>query len=234
MKTLEITGFSQPEYVGTEAFNTLCTNLSYCGNDIRKVMITSRYATEGKSYVSMNLMRSLAKLGRRVVLVDADLRASAIQEEYKLRFNAPSRAGLSEYLAGRCAIEEALYQTDIAGACMIPAGREAPNPLQLLDTEHMGQLLDWLAGQFDVVLVDTPPVGLLVDGIALGKFCDGALLVVSYRKGKRKEIRQAVQNIDKTGCKTLGAVLNNVEFKRFSNKLYYYNSAQYTHYYPKK
>ncbi len=230
---LEITRFSKPDAIGLEAFNTLCTNLSYSGIGIKKIMITSRYAMEGKSYVSMNLMRTLAKLGRKVVLVDADLRASGIQEGYRLRFNSPVRAGLSEFLCGHCSMKEVLYQTDIQNAWMIPAGYGTPNPLQLLDTEQMKELLDWLCDQFDVVLVDTPPAGGLVDAIALAKFCDGVLLVVSYCKGKRREITEVVRQISKTGCKVLGAVLNNVEFKRLSNRKYYYNSQMYTNYYEK-
>ena len=214
--------------------NTLCTNLSYCGPDVRRIMVTSRYASEGKSYVSMNLMRSLAALGRRVVLVDADLRASGIQSDYHLRYSTDRHNGLSEYLSGHCSLEDALYQTNIPGAFMIPAGHEAPNPLQLLDTDAMKKLVDRLGEQFDIVLLDTPPVGVLVDAVALAKFCDGALLVVGYRKGKQQEIGDAVRNIRQTGCKMLGAVLNDVKFRNLSNKYYYYSSERYSGHYSKR
>ena len=117
---------------------------------------------------------------------------------------------------------------------MIPAGHEAPNPLQLLDTDKMSELIAYLATQFDVVLLDTPPVGVLVDAIAMGKFCDGALLVVGYRKGSQNEIRDAVKNIKQTGCKMLGAVLNGVKFKSLSNKHYYYSSERYAGHYSKR
>ena len=158
MPLLEITQFPKSDFVSHEAMNTLCTNLSYCGADVRKVMITSRYAGEGKSYVSMNLMRTLSRLGRRVVLVDTDLRASGIQADYQLRYGTEKHYGLSEYLSGHCSLPEVLYQTNIPGAYMIPAGYEAPNPLQLLDTARMKQLVEWLGTQFDMVLIDTPPV----------------------------------------------------------------------------
>lgn len=231
---LKITYAAESDFVSREAVNTLCTNLSYCGNDIHKIMITSRYASEGKSYVSMNLMRSLAALGRRVVLVDTDLRASGIQSDYQLRYSTEKHCGLSEYLSGHCELSEVLYQTNIGGAYMIPAGHEAPNPLQLLDTEIMKQLIEWLSTQFDVVLLDTPPVGVLVDAVALAKFCDGALLVVGYRKGKQQEIGEAVQHIRQTGCKILGAVLNDVKFRNLSNKYYYYSSERYSGHYSKR
>ena len=231
---VEITNFPDLEYVSREAMNTLCTNLSYCGKDIKRIMITSRYASEGKSYISMNLMRTLSQLGRTVVLVDADLRASGIQNEYRLRYSNQEHHGLSEYLSGHCTLEEALYQTDIPGTAMIPAGHEAPNPLQLLDTKMMSDLIDSLSKQYDVVLVDTPPVGMLSDAVALAKFCDGALLVVGYQKGRRQEIGDAVANIKQTGCKMLGAVLNGVKFNSMSNKHYYYNSERYSAHYSKR
>ena len=231
---LEISNFPETDFVSHEAMNTLCTNLSYCGGDIRRIMITSRYAGEGKSYVSMNLMRTLSKLGRRVVLVDADLRASGIQKEYRLRYSTEKHYGLSEYLSGLCTLQDVIYQTNVPGAYMIPAGHEAPNPLQLVDTDSMKQLIDWLATQFDVVLIDTPPVGVLVDAVALAKFCDGALLVVGYLKGKQQEIGEAVKHIKQTGCRLLGAVLNDVKFRNMSNKYYYYSSERYAGHYAKR
>ncbi|MBR5547911.1 MAG: CpsD/CapB family tyrosine-protein kinase [Clostridia bacterium] len=234
MRTLEITRFPELDYVSAEGLNSLVTNISYCGQDIRKIMITSRYAGEGKSYVTMNLMRTLARLGRRVVVVDADLRASGIQTDYRLRGETGQLSGLAEYLSGQCELEHVLYQTDIPNACMIPAGREAPNPLQLIETENMRQLIEALSANFDVVLIDTPPVGVLVDAVALAKYCDGAVLVVAYGHGKQREIGEAVEHIRQTGCRVLGAVLNEVRFKKLSNKHYYYNSKRYSSYYSKR
>ena len=231
---LEVSNFPQLDYVQNEAMNTLCTNLSYCGKDIRKIMITSRYAGEGKSYVSMNLLRTFSQLGKRIVLVDTDLRASGIQSDYRLRYSTQNHYGLSEYLSGICSLKEAIYQTNLPNTYMIPAGHEAPNPLQLLDTRAMGDLIEQLAEQFDVVLVDTPPVGVLVDAVALAKFCDGALLVVGYCKGKQQEIGDAVENIRQTGCKVLGAVLNGVNFNSMSNHHYYYSSERYASHYNKR
>lgn len=231
---LEVSNFPQLDYVCNEAMNTLCTNLSYCGKDIRKIMITSRYAGEGKSYIAMNLLRTFSQLGKRTVLIDTDLRASGIQSDYRLRYSTQSHYGLSEYLSGICGLDEAVYQTNLPNTYMIPAGHEAPNPLQLLDTRSMGELIEQLAEQFDVVLVDTPPVGVLADAVALAKFCDGALLVVGYCKGKQQEIGDAVENIKQTGCKVLGAVFNGVKFNSMSNRHYYYSSERYASHYNKR
>lgn len=233
-RCIRLTHFPEPDTISAEGFNTLVTNLSYCGDDIRRIMITSRYSSEGKSYVTMNLMRALAGMGRRVVVVDTDLRASGIQATYGLRYAGERRRGLSEYLAGHCTADNVIYQTDIANAWIIPAGHSAPNPLQLLDTEKMGQLIDMLAEQFDIVLLDTPPIGILVDAIAMAKFCDGAALVVGYHQGKLPEIGDAVRSIRQTGCTVLGAVLNEVKLKSMSNRHYYYHARKYSGYYKRK
>lgn len=234
MNMIEITRFPEPDYVTAEGLNTLVTNLSYCGDDIRRIMITSRYAGEGKSYVTMNLMRTLAGIGKRVVLVDTDLRASGIQANYRLRGEKIRLDGLTEYLSGQCELDDVLYQTNIPNAWMIPAGHEAPNPLQLLEKDKMKLMIDRLSAEYDLVLMDTPPVGILSDAVALAKHCDGALLVVAYQQGKQREIGEVVENIRQTGCRVLGAVLNEVRFKNLSNRHYYYNSKRYAPYYSKR
>lgn len=231
---IEITRFPELDYVSLEGFNTLVTNLSYCGQNIKKIMVTSRYASEGKSYVTMNLMRTYARMGRRVVVLDCDMRASGIQLDYMLRSVKRNIIGLSEYLSGHCSYEDVLYETSIPGGWLVPAGHEAPNPLQLIDTEKMKLMVERLAEEFDIVLVDTPPVGVIVDAVALAKFCDGALLVVGYGQGKQREIGEVVKTIEQTGCKLLGAVLNDVKFKKLSNRHYYYSSKRYAGYYRKK
>lgn len=234
MNTIKITKFPALDYISAEGFNTLVTNLSYCGDDLRTIMVTSRYAGEGKSYVTMNLMRTFAGMGKRVILVDTDLRASGIQANYRLRYDCEHSYGLAEYLAGHCGIDQSMYETTIPNAWMIPAGHHVPNPLQLLDTPKMEELMAWLEQEFDIILVDTPPVGILVDAVALAKFCDGALLVVGYRQGRKREIGTAADSIRQTGCRILGSVLNEVRFNSMSNRFYYYNSRRYDGYYNRK
>lgn len=231
MKYLDITRFPTLEYAANEAMNTLCTNLSFCGGNVKTLLVTSRYAVEGKSYVSMNLMRSLASLKKRVVVVDADLRRSSIAGQFRLRFPVGDSFGLAHYLAGMCDMGDILYATNLENAYLIPAGREVASSLQLLNSPRLAQLMEYLARSFDVVLVDTPPVGVIVDALELAKYCDGALLVVSYKRGRREEIGEIASMIDKTGCRVLGGVLNNVDFRSFSSRKYYYRSERYSSYY---
>lgn len=230
MKTIEFTRFEALDYNGTEGLNTLCTNLTFAGADIRKIMTTSCHSAEGKSFVSMNMMRSFAGLGKRVVLVDADLRRSMIMAKYGAHRTTEERLGLTHYLAGMCGMEDVLYATNIPGAYIVPVGRTVNNSLALLTSPKLGALLDWLATGFDFVLVDAPPVGMIIDAAEIAKSCDGALFVVNYNSVGRRELLEAVRQMQRTGVSVLGAVLNNVTFDSYSSKKYYYKSYYYSHY----
>ena len=107
MNHLNITRFPALDYSCNEAINTLCTNLFYCGDNIRSVMITSRYEHEGKSSITMNMMRTLASCGKRVVLVDSDLRRSDLARRYGFAFQNQEANGLAQYLAGMCSLDDA-------------------------------------------------------------------------------------------------------------------------------
>lgn len=229
MKKLTFTRFKALDYACTEALNTLCTNLSFAGSDVKKIMVTSCQSSEGKSFLTMNMMRTLAGLGKKVVMVDADLRRSMISSRYGMRSSEENELGLAHYLAGMCSIEEILYATSIDDAYMVPVGREVSNSLSLLSTPRLTLLLNQLAKTFDVVLVDAPPVGIIIDAAEIAKFCDGTLLAVSYNKVSRRELGEARRQIERTGCKVLGAVLNNVVFDTYSSKRYY-SKSYYTHY----
>lgn len=158
MKRIELTRFAPLDYAGAEALNTLCTNLSFCGSSVKKIMITSCHAAEGKSYLTMNLMRKMAELGKKVIMVDADLRRSRIGSKYGMRVVEGRALGLTHYLAGMCGVDEVVYATNIPGAYMVPVGHEVSNSLALLTHEHFKRLLDELAREYDLVLVDAPPV----------------------------------------------------------------------------
>ena len=129
MNKIEFTRFAELDYTGDEALNTLCTNLTFAGDGVRKIMMTSCHASEGKSFITMNMMRTFARLGKRVVLVDADLRRSMLLTRYGGRVPKGVQFGLAHYLAGMCSAEDVLYETSVPGAYMVPVGREVNNSL---------------------------------------------------------------------------------------------------------
>ena len=173
-------------------------------------MFTSRYEQEGKSSIVMNVMRTMASFGKRVVLVDADLRRSELARRYRFQYGVEKPAGLAQYLAGMCPLEEATYATNLKNAYIIPAGREVLSSMQLLSSPRYEQMMTALRAHFDIILVDTPPAGLIVDAIAIAKHSDGVLVVVACNKGRKQDIASMVESIERSGCKVLGAVLDNV------------------------
>lgn len=230
MNELNITRFPPLGYACTEAVNTLCTNLSFSGVDVKKIMITSCHSGEGKSYLAMNIMRTMAKLGKMVTLVDADLRRSSITATYGLQFrNSDQKPGLAHYLAGKEEEGDVIYRTNIEGAYMVPLGREVSNPLPLLNTQRFERLLDDLAAQSDYVLVDAPPVGMVIDAAQIAKYCDGTLIVVDYNSVHRQELIDVKNQLEQTGCPILGTVLNMVDYDSYLSKKYYYKSHYYNY-----
>ena len=230
MRSLSINLFSPLNYAGAEAVNMLCTNLSFSGENVKKIMLTSCHASEGKSYLSMNIMRTVAKLGKSVVLVDADLRRSMIIQKYGIQFDSEEQAmGLSHFLAGMADESSVVYETDIPGAYMVPVGRKVSNSLPLLNSQRFQRLLDDLAEQFDYVIIDAPPIGLVIDAAQIAKFCDGTVLVVGFNSVRRQELIDAKDQIAQTGCPILGAVMNMTEYDNYLSKKYSYKSY-YSHY----
>lgn len=225
MNRLSIGRFPPLNYACGEAMNALCTNLSFSGENIKKIMITSCHASEGKSYLSMNIMRTMAELGKTVVLVDADLRRSTISVKYGLEFPDPERKwGLAHFLTGKVNEDDVVYQTGIAGAYIVPVGREVSNPLPLLNSSRLEQLLNNLAQRADYVIVDVPPVGTVIDAAQIAKFCDGTLIAVSYNAVRRQELIEVKEQLEQTECLILGTVLNMVEYDNYLGRKYYYKS----------
>lgn len=228
MNTLTINKFDKLDYPTNEAMNTLCTNLTFAGSDATRILLTSCHAQEGKSFLSMNLMRSFARMGKRVVMVDTDLRKSAIARRFDIEM-PPDSPGLVHYLAKQCDIEDVVYKTNIPNAYMIPVGRDVRNSIQLLSGDRFPNLMESLVQAFDYVIVDAPPVGMVIDAAIIAKYCDGTLFVVSDNDVKRRELYEAKVQIEKTGCPILGAVLNKAMFNTRSSKRYYYK-AYYSYY----
>ena len=229
MRKATIKRFTAPDYSGTEAINTICTNLSFSGRNCKRIAFTSYMAGAGKTYISINVLYNLAKRGKRVLLIDADLRRSHIVSRLRMETEG-EMLGLAHYLAGHCNLDDCIYETNMYGACIMPAGRDITSPMTLIDTPYFGEMLDHLAPQFDLILVDTPPVGLVIDAAEIARRCDGCVLVVNYNTTRRRELVEAKNQMEQSGCPILGCVINKVTFESLSAKKYY-NKSYYNHYY---
>lgn len=228
MKKVTIRQSMTLDYAGEEALNTICTNLAFSGRNLRKIVFTSNLQSEGKSWMAMHVLANLAQRGRKVVLVDADMRRSFLMQRYKMEANGEI-FGLAHYLTGQCELEDAIYETNLNGACLIPAGRDVTNPVSLVDTPFFKQMLETLSEQFDMVLVDTPPIGMVIDAAEIAASCDGTVLVLDYNKTRIREIRECKRQMEQSGTPVLGCIINKVSFASLSAKKYY-NKSYYSHY----
>lgn len=220
MRTATFTRLPALDYLCTEAINTLCTNLTFMGSKYKKIMVTSVNGMEGKTFLSLQIMRTLADLGKSVVLVDADLRRSMIDARYRVRYSEGEKLGITHFLAGKCDIEDIFYETDCKRAYYIPVGYAVSNSLALLNSPRFQNILDQLAPQVDYLIVDAPPIGMIIDASEIAKSCDGAILTVGYNMVRRRDLAEARQQVERSGCIVLGTVLNNVPPSAYSSKKY--------------
>ena len=220
-------------YDVNEAMKLLRTNLQFCGKDKKVILITSTLADEGKSTISMNLCRSLAQLGSRVVLIDADMRKSVIAESMVL--GADDYPGLSSLLSAHSGLEDVLLETDVDNFHIILAGKVPPNPAELLSNNRMTKLVEICRNEYDYVVIDCPPINLVVDAAIVAPRCDGVVMVVASNIVPYRLAQSALAQMEATNTPILGVVLNMVDQR--SDKYYYRKGygyyKKYGYYYDK-
>lgn len=226
MKSTFLNETRRLNYTVQEAFKTLRTNFLFCGSDIKTVLITSCVKNEGKSTVSIELSKSLAIYEKKVLLIDADLRKSAFATEYTT--NDSEIVGLSEYLSGQTDYDNIFYSTQLENLSLIFAGAVPPNPVELLGSKKFKDLLDKAKEEYDYVIIDAAPLGAVIDASAISTVCDGALLVITANEIGYRFAQDVKEQLEKSNCKVLGAILNRIPMKSTS----YYNNY-YKKYYGK-
>lgn len=190
-----------------EAYKSLRTNLMFCGRDVQIITLTSYWENEGKTTVVLNLAKSLAELGKRVLVIDADMRKSVIAGRHA-RVKNP--AGLSEILTGIVKLSDGLYTTQYDNLHLIFSGKYPPNPAELLGGKYFPMLLEETRKVYDYVLIDTPPLGQVIDAAIIAPSCDGVLLVMDSQSVRVKNSKALINQLQKGGVKILGVVRNHV------------------------
>lgn len=196
------------DYHYKEAVKTLRTNIQFCGNSIRVIMFTSSIPGEGKSDTSFALAESLAQIGKKVLFIDADIRKSVLLTRYQLNQEVN---GLSQYLSGQRRLEEVIYDTNIENLRVIFAGPYSPNPAELLEEDLCRRMFESLRSFYDYIIVDTPPMGNLIDGAIIAAHCDGAVMVIESGAVSYRLEQKVKGQLEKAGCRILGVVLNKVD-----------------------
>ena len=199
------------DFMYEEAIKTLRTNIQFAGRNVKCILLTSCFPNEGKSDIAFQLAKEIGNIGKRVVLVDADIRKSTFASRY--RIGRPVK-GLSHYLCGTLEVDGICYQTNYDNVDIIFAGSMAPNPSELLEEPALEELIHYLREQYDYILIDTPPVADMADAAIVAKWCDGAIMVIEDGRVSYRIAQKAKKKIVQTGCKLLGAVLNKVDVKK--------------------
>lgn len=217
MKQITILDRNKFTYHIREAFKTLRTNLLFSGSDVKTIVMTSCLSNEGKSTVSLELAKSLAAADKKVLLIDADLRKSVFVTRYTEV--TETVLGLSEFLSSQAKLEDVLYETNTDGLHIIFAGSVPPNPVELLGSRKFDEFLHQIREEYDYVLIDASPLGLVIDAAVISSFCDGAVLIIAANEISHKFAAGVQEQLEKANCKILGAVLNRVPVKS-SGKYY--------------
>lgn len=214
------------DYSGNEAFNTISSNLIFAGKNIKKIVVTSCEPNDGKSFVAIQTTLNMARRGKRVLLIDADLRMSVLNAQYQIRLSGAAM-GLAHFLSGQCTLDNALYQTNIPNVYLIPIGTDVQTPLSLIATPDFDNLIRAVGETFDMVIIDAPPIGMVIDAAEIAKSCDGSVLVLEYSKTHRRALQEAKNQMERTGKPILGCILNKVTMDRLSTKKYYSYGGKY-------
>lgn len=225
MKTVKFGELKKQSYTMKESLRALKTNIQFCGDDIRTLVVTSALPNEGKSTVTMDLARSLTESGKRVLLIDTDMRKSVYVGRLRARTTDGSEIfGLSHFLSGQKRLEDVLYGTEIPGLYMIFAGPSVPNPTEILEKKYFQELLKFASEHFNYVLLDCAPIGAAIDAAVIAKNCDGAILVVAQGMASGRMIQGVKKQLEVSGVRILGVVLNKVRMKKNGYYGSYYGS----------
>lgn len=216
----------RPRSSVAECCRTIRTNLAFMSTDkpLRTIVVTSPGPAEGKSTVAMSLAITFAQSGRRVILVDTDLRRPRLHKA--LGLVVPG--GVTTALAGEQTLSECVHQTEIDRLFVLPCGPIPPNPSELLHTAAFGRILAQLREDFDIVVLDSPPVGVVIDAAIIGPQVDGVLLVAKSERTTRDALSHALRQMNDVGSRILGCVLNEADLsKQDGYGAYYYYAGGY-------
>lgn len=188
-----------------EYYNSIRTNIQFSGRDLKVITLTSAQTGEGKSTTSVNLAISFARAGFRTLLIDADTRNSVMSGTFK---SNERYQGLTSFLSGNAELSDVICDTSIDNLMIIPAGQVPPNPTSLIQNDNFKAMVETVRGLYDYVIIDTPPLGLVIDAAILAHHSDASLLVVKAGADKRRIVTKLKEQLEQSGSVFLGVILN--------------------------
>lgn len=205
---------------GQEMINMFLCKLNSVASDHKSIVFTASHHKTGNTYLMMQIAKTLASMGKRVVLVDADIRNSKTCKTWNKAF-LEQKFGITHFLRNLCPMEEIIYRTDIENVYLIPCTENVCKDMFLFDTSNFEQLMQELYQKFDVVLVDAPPIGVTIDAVKISRCCDGMILVTWYNKTRFEDLKEIKRRIQMSESAFLGSVINRVRFDRVNTRKYY-------------
>jgi succinoglycan biosynthesis transport protein ExoP len=223
IKTIEMVNLKEPESTFAEHYRNIRTSLLLSTPDSppRVFVVTSALPQEGKTVTAINLAIAFTQLGKKVLVLDCDLRRPRVHKIFRIK----NTAGVTSFLVGRSRIEDIIYRyPGEPNLHVLPSGPIPPNPVELIISKGMKEMMSGLRQHYDFIFIDAPPLMGIQDSILLGEHSDGLLLVAWGGKTPRKVIEKAKAEIDKFNIKLFGLILNKVNMRRFA---YAYSSYSY-------
>ncbi|VSX03713.1 capsular polysaccharide biosynthesis protein Cps14D [Streptococcus pneumoniae] len=209
MPTLEIAQ-KKLEFIkkAEEYYNALCTNIQLSGDKLKVISVTSVSPGEGKTTTSVNIAWSFARAGYKTLLIDGDTRNSVISGFFKSREKI---TGLTEFLSGTADLSHGLCDTNIENLFVVQSGSVSPNPTALLQSKNFNDMIETLRKYFDYIIVDTAPIGIVIDAAIITQKCDASILVTATGEANKRDVQKAKQQLKQTGKLFLGVVLNKLD-----------------------
>ena len=194
-----------------EYYNALCTNIQLSGDKLKVISVTSVNPGEGKSTTSINIAWSFARAGYKTLLIDGDIRNSVMSGVFKSREKI---TGLTEFLSGTTDLSNGLCDTNIENLFVVQSGSVSPNPTALLQSKNFNDMIETLRKYFDYIIVDTAPIGIVIDAVIITQKCDASILVTAMGEANKRDVQKAKQQLEQTGKPFLGVVLNKFDVQR--------------------
>jgi polysaccharide biosynthesis transport protein len=215
--------YHQPKSVVAEFCRAIRTNLLFMSPDkpLRTILVTSSGPQDGKTTSAINVASAMAESGSRVLLVDADMRRPRVHKA----FGVNNGVGLSSLILGEGQLSDAIKQTEVPNLSVLTCGPVPPNPAELLHTKRFEEIFEQLSKQYDRVIFDSPPIGIVSDGVVLSTKVDGTLLVLRSAKTSRDQAMRILRMLRSVNARIFGAVVNNVDLK--AHAFGYYDYQRY-------
>lgn len=229
-RVLRISTAKDAPFNYAEAYRSLRTNINFIASteDVKSIVVTSALPQESKSNVAVNIAVSLATEGKKVILIDCDLRKPVIHQYLKM---GRHRDGLTEVLAGKAELEDCIARFKDVKISVLPAGAVPPNPSELLSQKRMKALIKALEDNFDYVIIDAPPVSVVTDAAIISSYVDGAILVVRSKFASIEAIQLAKKRLVDVNAKILGVIVTRYDAKKSAKSTGYSYTYDYNYHY---